>query len=424
MKASVAGNPETPVDPPPLPPARKASNFSFFWIRFFVRPAIFLMYRFRFDYQSSRGIRRPCFILSNHQAVYDQFAAGIGFPFGINFVASDTIFRHGLGSRLMTAISRPIPFSKGSSDFRAVKNMLDIIRDGGAVAMFPSGNRSFYGDECRIVPGIGRLAKKFAVPLVLVRLEGGYGTLPRWKAKPNRGKASGGVARVVSVGELERLSGEEVDRIIWQELGHDEFARNAAARIPFRGKRRAEYLESVLFYCPECGAFKAAGRLVSEGNRFSCLDCGAQVGIDEFGFFRRERNAGRIPETILEWSKLQLAHVRGFDFRPFVSVPAFADEGVSLFLAQKARKEHPLGRGRIELFADRLRVCGRDFPPADTTMAVQGVRKLTLYLKGEGGKTETYAVTCPFRTCLMKYMICGWHLRNRALGIKEEYYGY
>jgi hypothetical protein len=52
-------------------------------------------------------------------------------------------------------------------------------------------------------------------------------------------------------------------------------------------------------------------------------------------------------------------------------------------------------------------------------MAVQGVRKLTIY-HGE----EVFAVEAPKRTNLMKYMICGYHLRNKTLDLKGEYYGY
>ena len=236
----------------PRPPVRKASSLVFFFIRATLRPALFLLYRFSFDMKSSKAVSRPCLILCNHQTGFDQFAVSVGFRFGINFVATDTIFRHGILSKLMVLLTRPIPFSKGNSDLVALRNMMGVIKSGGCVGMFPSGNRCLYGDECRIVPGIGKLAKKFAVPLVLMRIEGGFNTLARWRVKRNVGKVTAAVTKVLQPDELAVMSPAEVDSVIQSELGFDEFAWNKTAGVVFRGRRRAEYLESVLFFCPQC----------------------------------------------------------------------------------------------------------------------------------------------------------------------------
>jgi 1-acyl-sn-glycerol-3-phosphate acyltransferase len=193
---------------------RRASSFVFFLLRAVLRPFLFLLYRFLFETKTSKNIKPPCLILSNHQTVYDQFAVGVGFKFGINFIASDTRFRHGLGSWFLRVLGRPIPFSKGNSDLIAVKNMISVIKEGGCVGMFPSGNRSFFGEESTIINGIGKLAKKFRVPLVLVQIRGGFFTLPRWAAAVSLGKMRASVVRVVQPEELAALSGEEIDGII------------------------------------------------------------------------------------------------------------------------------------------------------------------------------------------------------------------
>jgi len=395
---------------------KKANSFVFNILRLFFYPALYLLYHFKFDYKSAKGIKRPCLFLSNHQTGFDQFAAGMGFDFGINYVATDTLFRHGLLSKLMMAIARPIPFSKGSSDLSAVRNMMSIIKDGGCVGMFPSGNRSFYGKESSIVPGIGKLAKKFNVPLVLVQLRGGYNTLPRWKPKPNKGKMTAVVTRVVEAEELAAMSGEEVDQIIQKELSFNEFEFNKTAQIAFHGAHKAEYLESVLFLCLEC---KSMNGLCSEGNEFFCRHCHARVIINDTGFFEPLNNAANIPETILEWSYKELDYIKSFDFSGFSEMPVFSDDNISFFRAERAKKEELVAKGTIQFFADRINVCGQEFPLTEITTALVGVRKLTIY-----SKNEVFAVLSPFRINLIKYMICAYHLRNKALDIKEEYYGY
>ena len=398
------------------PQFKKANSVVFWFLKVIFKPALYLLFRFRFERKTSKGIKRPCLILANHQTGLDQFALAMGFNFGINFVATDTIFRHGLLSKLMVALVRPIPFSKGNSDLIAVKNMMSVIKNGGSVAMFPSGNRSCYGSESPIVPGIGKLAKKFNAPLVLVQVRGGYFTKPRWMEKPSRGKMRAGVVRVIQGEELASMSGEEIDKIIQQELCINDFDFNRTAQIVFHGKRKAEYLECMLFYCPECNNMKS---LCSKGIEFFCLSCGLRVRINGTGFFEKINNAEKIPETIHEWSCIQLDYIRNFDFLAFTDKPVFSDENISFFKAERAKQEELLGKGSIELFADRLVVCGHEFLLSEMTTSIVGARKMTIYYRG-----SVYAVIVPFRINLMKYMICGCHLRNKALGINEEFYGY
>jgi len=395
----------------------KKANSPFFWfLRLVFTPVLYIFYRFKFERKTAKGIKRPCLILANHQTVIDQFGVGMGFDFAINYVATDTIFRHGILSKLMVALARPIPFNKGSSDYVAVKNMIGVIGDGGCVGLFPSGNRSFFGDESTIVFGIGKLAKKFAVPLVLVQVRGGFLTRARWSVKTNKGKMRASVVKVVQPEQLAAMSDTEINDTINKAICFNEFEYNKTAQISFHGRHKAEYLESVLFYCPECNSMSS---LCSEGNEFFCRDCGARVRINDTGFFEKVNRAEKIPETILEWSHLQLDFIKSLDYSVYTDKPVFSDNNINFFVAERAKRENHLGTGSIELYGDKLRVCGRDFPFTGITTAIVGVRKMSIY-----GKDDVFAVRVPYRTNLVKYMICSYYLKNKTLGIKEEYYGY
>jgi 1-acyl-sn-glycerol-3-phosphate acyltransferase len=397
-------------------PIKKANDIIFFILKIVFVPALYLLYRFRFDKKSSKGITRPCLILSNHQTVLDQFLMCMGFNFGINFVASNSTFRHGLLSKIMIALVRPIPFAKGSSDMSAIRNMISVIRDGGSVGMFPSGNRSFFGDECTIVPGIGKLAKKFKAPLVLMQVRGGFNTKPRWSAAINKGKLSAHVTRVLSIEELTALNADEIEKIIRSEICFDEFEYNKTAQVKYNGKRKAEYLESVLFYCPSCSCMNT---LESKRNSIFCKECGSQATINTYGFFEKDEKRKSIPDTILEWGNLQLEYIKQFDFSSFTDNAVFSDDNIIFSQAEHAKKETQLGKGRIEFFTDKIIVCGHSFYFTDATMAIHGVYKMTIY-----SKDGVYTIVAPKKTNLAKYMICGYHLRNKILGNGEEFYGY
>ncbi len=333
---------------------KKASSFFFWLLRLVFIPTLRCKYRFKFDRKNSKPVnsaklKRPCLILSNHQTTADQFTVGTGFTFGINYVASDSIFRHGFLSKLMVWLAHPIPISKGSMDATAVKNIMTAIKDGSAVGMFPSGNTSFFGEECFINPAVGKLCKKLGVPVVLVRQEGGYFTAARWKNKISKGRYTARVARVIEPDELASLSPEEIFSAIKDTLYHNEYEWNKTARVRFKGKRKAEYLESVLFYCPKCRSLHA---LRSEKNDLFCTECGARVTLNDYGFFE----GADMPETALAWSRAQLDYIKSLDYSLFTDKPVFNDGGVKLSLVTRATKEEALGTGEIALYGDRIAV--------------------------------------------------------------------
>ncbi|MCL2821601.1 MAG: 1-acyl-sn-glycerol-3-phosphate acyltransferase, partial [Firmicutes bacterium] len=123
---------------------KKSSNFIFWIVRGILRPVLKRKYNCRISKSHYKSLKRPCLIMCNHQAGFDQFSTGIIANFGINFVASDTIFRHGFKSWIMKKLANPIPITKGMADITAVKKMMQVTKNGGAVGIFPEGNRCFF----------------------------------------------------------------------------------------------------------------------------------------------------------------------------------------------------------------------------------------------------------------------------------------
>jgi 1-acyl-sn-glycerol-3-phosphate acyltransferase len=372
-----------------------------------------------FDKKTSKGIKAPCLILSNHQTSFDVFAVGIGFKFGINYVGSDSIQRGGIKGWLTNFLVRPIPFSKGSTDSTAIRHIFSIIKRGGIVGLFASGNMSFFGDECTLKPGLGKLSQKLGVPVIIVNLRGGYNTKPRWKTKPNKGKMTGSVTRIISVEELKTLTHEQLDEIIIKELSFNEFEWNRREQIVFHGRQKAENLEIFIFYCPQCSSINT---VKSKGNDFFCNSCTMRVTINGTGFFEKIKMAEKCPDTILEWSKLQLEHIKSIDYSQCIDKPLFSDDNVRLYFVVSLKKTKFVGQGKISLYGDKITVCGQDFPVEKIKdMAIQKMYKLTIYTE-EG----VYDVDFPKLKNVMKYMVCGYHLRNTALNIEdsERVYGY
>ena len=283
--------------------------------------------------------------------------------------------------------------------------------------MFVSGNRSFFGEECTIKQGVGKLAKKMGVPVVIVQLRGGYNAKPRWKSRPNKGKMRASMIRYISTEELAAISAEQMEEIIKRELYFNEFEWNATEQIVFRGRYKAEFLERVLFYCPECKSLDCLG---SKRNDFYCTSCGMRVKINSTGFFERINNAENCPNTILEWSKIQLEYIKSINYSDYLEKPLFSDQNVRLSYVIRSKKDELMGKGAIELFGDKIRICGKDFEVTKLKdMSIQNYNRLIIY-SDEG----EFTVDMTKYGNAVKYMICGYHLKNITQNIENGHYGY
>ena len=389
---------------------KRAPGGVFWLLRVLLKPLLWCRYRISFNTETSKEIKENCLILMNHQASFDQLTMGLGFKFGINFVADDLFFHKGIKSLFMKIFARPISYSKGAPDYSAAKQIINVIEKGGAVGMFPEGTRSMYGKGGRIVSSAGKLAKRLKVPLVLVVQKGGYLTKPRWKEKSNKGRVSAEVVRVILPHELNKMSADEIQDVIEEKLYHNDFEYNEGKRIHFKSSNRAEHLESVLFYCPKCNAIDS---LYSKKNDFFCVSCSMCVRVNEFCTFDEVENAKGIPTSLLEWSEKQFEYVKNIiDYSLYTVKPLFLDEDVVLTLVEKSKKTSNSSKGRIELYNNRLRVCEKVFFIKDIkAFSIDGVSRLNIFLDN-----AVYAVECKAKTNLVKHVIVSCHLKDCLKG--------
>jgi cytidylate kinase len=145
-------------------------------------------------------------IASNHASYLDPPAIGSFCRMRtIHFMARDTLFRNPLMSGFMRHVGViPLDRERGG-DLKAMKTAIQLLQDGGAVALFPEGTRTTDGNLQPPKPGVGFLVAKGCSPVVPVYIHGSY---EAWS------KYSGGLKRVpitVIFGHL--ITREEIRRL-------------------------------------------------------------------------------------------------------------------------------------------------------------------------------------------------------------------
>jgi 1-acyl-sn-glycerol-3-phosphate acyltransferase len=118
-------------------------------------------------------------------------------------------------------------------------------------------------------PAIIPLAKKMGMPILLYRLEGGYGVMPRWGDVVRRGKMRCYVSRVIMPEEYKDMTDDELYEAVKEGL----YVNEACVDGTYRHKKRAEYLERLLYVCPFCGL----SSFESHKDTVTCLSCGRKA---------------------------------------------------------------------------------------------------------------------------------------------------
>lgn len=363
--------------------------------------------RLRFNYRCEIcRVDGPCLVMANHDTNWDPILLGYAFPRQMYFVASEHIFRWGLASRLIDLLLAPISRMKGTTAGDTAMTILRRLKKGCNVAMFANGSRSFNGISEDILPSTGKLARASGATLITYRLDGGYFTEPRWNFSGlRRGRIQGRVMNIYPPDVLKKMSLDQVNEAINRDLYVDAYEVQRREMIPFRGKRLAERLESVLCVCPVCGAL---GRMRSDGDRFRCGDCGYEVRYDEYGFFRGE---GLVYDSVTDWDLAQTRELCRMADEAGEDGLILSDEDMELCEVLRDHKVRDIGSGGIALYPDRLECCGLVFPLSELGgFALHGPVAVN-FSHGE----RSYELKPKNVICTRKYQTVIDHLRSRRV---------
>ncbi len=332
--------------------------------------------------------KRPYLILLNHQTPFDQFFVGIAFRGPVYYMASEDLFSNGWVSSLIRWLVAPIPIKKQTTDVTAVKTCLRVAKEGGTIAIAPEGNRTYSGKTEYMNPAIAPLARKLGLPIVLFRIEGGYGAEPRWSDCIRKGKMHAFVSRVLQPAEYANLTDEQLYDIIKNELYVDE----GVADGTFRSNKRAEYLERAVYVCPFCGL----SRFESHGNEVTCLSCNRTI---EYGEDKQLRGRDfAFPFSFMtEWYAYQEDFINKTDVTRHTEKPLFTDTANMTEVVLQQRKIPLLTDAVLRLYGNKVTVnegtdAALSFPFSEANaVTVLGRNKLNIYHGGhvyqfKGGK--------------------------------------
>jgi len=119
-------------------------------------------------------------LASNHLSYFDPIVLGLLTPRKINFMAKEELFENFLFRLLITKLGA-FPVKRERVDKTVYQKVLDLLKKGELLVLFPEGTRSWEGKLGRLQQGTARIALRANVPLVPVIIQGTEKVLPRGK---------------------------------------------------------------------------------------------------------------------------------------------------------------------------------------------------------------------------------------------------
>ncbi len=122
-------------------------------------------------------------LVSNHQSYLDPMLNTAGLRRMFDYMARDSLFRNKLFAWYIGMVNT-FPIRRDSADVKAVREIIDRLKRGRAVTIFPEGTRTYDGKISEFKGGIDLIARRAKATIVPVVIDGAFEVWPRHQKYP------------------------------------------------------------------------------------------------------------------------------------------------------------------------------------------------------------------------------------------------
>jgi 1-acyl-sn-glycerol-3-phosphate acyltransferase len=128
--------------------------------------------------------RGPVLLVGNHQSVLDPALMGVAARRPLYHLARKTLFHPPWFAQLMRSFNA-VPVDQDGTGIQGLRQMLQLLREGHAVTLFPEGERTPTGAMQPLKPGVSLLIKRAPAPIIPVGIAGSFDAWPRTRWWPS-----------------------------------------------------------------------------------------------------------------------------------------------------------------------------------------------------------------------------------------------
>lgn len=296
--------------------------------------------------------KEPCLILMNHSSFIDlKIASALLFPRKYNIVMTSDGF---VGKNLLMRLVGCIPTQKFISDSLLVRDIFHAVKKNGcSVLMYPEASYSFDGTATPLPESLGKLVKKLAIPVVMIRTNGAFAYDPLYNNLQKRKvKISAEMEYILSPEDIKNKTFEEINDVLKAQFRFDNFRWQQENGVKITESFRADCLNRVLYKCPNC---KAEGETVGKGTTLACKNCGKVYTLTEDGFMRAQNGETEFSH-IPDWYAWQRECVK----KEILSGEYKIEREVDIYMMIDTKCVYKVGDGTLTHTKDGFKLVGCD----------------------------------------------------------------
>ena len=162
--------------------------------------------------------RKVAFVLiCNHQSYLDPILCGITSHRRLGFLARDTLFTNWFFGRMISSVGT-IPVKQGEADLTAMRKVINKLKKGEAICLFPEGTRSMDGKIEAFKPGFGLLCRRGGAAIIPTVIDGAFECWPRQKKLFTRGPIWVSFGKVISAEQAKNMGDEKLAHVLTDTL--------------------------------------------------------------------------------------------------------------------------------------------------------------------------------------------------------------
>lgn len=383
----------------------------YFFLRFVFK--VFFFFKYNIWLKKEKLPEDGSVILCNHTMALDPFMIGAKFNKPIYFMTSKDLFQNKFVGKLITWLVHPIPKEKSNKgDLSAIKDCMKVAKENGTICIFPEGNRTFTGKLGNIDNSIVKLLKLLKKPLIICNIVGGYSSDPRWSNKRRKGKIELPVRLKLEYDEYKDMDNDELYKLIVDNLTVDEYSLN----VPFKGRKKAEYLESIFHICPVC---HKEHMIYSNKNKIHCKNCNLEVEYTVDRTFKCDNKDFNF-KYVHEWYDFQVQVLKS---RTYNSNEIIYEDKVEIYEPIMGEKKKTIGIGTMYLYNNSFKFVLEN---SEIELSFDDINAITLLGRKKMNiyyKDVVYQVYNDRRTNLLKYMHVYYIIKNKERGNENGFIG-
>lgn len=229
-----------------------------------------------------KEIKPPYLLLPNHANLFDPFFLTWFMPYPLFFITGDSLFRNRFISYWIRHYGA-IPKSRAISDMETIRHIINVIKAGSPLCIYPEAEQTWDGASLPIAEGTGKLVKFLKLPVIQVKTMGSFSMRPRWAPNKRKGRVSMEFSLMLTAEQVKSMSAEEIQKLVEEKNEYNEWDWMKKTRRQYNNTSGGcRSMEKAIYTCPSC---KTMGKMKGIFNFIYCKECGYRVRYSNYGTF-------------------------------------------------------------------------------------------------------------------------------------------